>query len=496
MNQVPQIEKIEICPEDWASTPVSIQQVIEHLVLENQALKARLSLIEEQLHQNSQNTSRPPSQDGYGKKVPEAKEKSKKKRGGQVGHPGTQPKFYELSDRDEIENHVPKTCGVCGETLTGTEESPYRHQILELPSLRPQITEHRLHQLSCVHCGTSTRAKLPDTVGVSRYGERLSAAVALLSSENYQSHSKVQTLLHRLFGIEISAASVNRLRHEMSEAVLSAVESAHRYVQQSPYLHSDETSFTQGNADGNNPARKKGWLWTLVTQSVVVFEVALSRAGEIARTLMGKDYAGIVISDRYSGYSWLDESQRQLCWAHIKRDLTAMSERSGVSNEIGAALLRRQKRLFRLWHQVRDGTLNREDFQLKVQMLRRGFKKELEQAVQLLDSPREKSPLAKTLRTCQQLLKWEAALWTFVEHLGIEPTNNAAEQAIRSAVIWRRLSFGSQSQAGSQFVARMMTVVASLKAQKRDVLDFLTQACRAARFDQPMPSLLPKASTP
>jgi transposase len=156
----------------------------------------------------------------------------------------------------------------------------------------------------------------------------------------------------------------------------------------------------------------------------------------------------MILSDRYSGYGWLDESQRQLCWAHIKRDLTAMSERSGVSNEIGVALLRRQKRLFRLWHQVRDGTLNREDFQLKVQMLRRGFKKELEQAVQLLDSPREKSPLAKTLRTCQQLLKWEAALWTFVEHLGIEPTNNAAEQAIRSAVIWRRLSFGSQSQAG------------------------------------------------
>jgi transposase len=496
MLQVPQIDKIEISPEEWASTPARIQQVIEHLVSENQGLKARLSLIEEQLHQNSQNSSKPPSQDGFGKKASEVKDKSKKKRGGQAGHSGPQPKFYELSAGDEIENHVPKVCGLCGETLTGADESPYRHQILELPSLRPQITEHRLHQLSCGHCGTLTRAKLPDTVGVSRYGERLSAAVALLSSENYQSHSKVQTLLHRLFGIEISVASVNRLRHEMSEATLGVVEQAHRSVQQSPYLHSDETSFTQGNADGKNPERKKGWLWTLVTQSVVVFAVALSRAGEIARTLMGEDYAGILISDRYSGYGWLDESQRQLCWAHIKRDLTAMSERSGVSHEIGAALLRRQKRLFRLWHQVRDGTLNWENFQLKVQILRQGFKKELEQAVQLLDSPQEKSPLAKTLRTCQQLLKWEAALWTFVEHRGVEPTNNPAEQALRSAVIWRRLSFGSQSQAGSQFVARMLTVIASLKRQGRDVLDFLTQACRAARFGDPMPSLLPQVSTP
>jgi transposase len=173
--------------------------------------------------------------------------------------------------------------------------------------------------------------------------------------------------------------------------------------------------------------------------------VALSRGSAVAKALIGEVYSGIVISDRYSGYSWIEPAQRQLCWAHIKRDLTAMSERTGVSQEIGLALLRRQKRLFRLWPQVRDGTLSRTDFQVKVTLLRRGFKAELTKAVALLSTPREKTPLAKTLRTCQELLKWEAALWTFVEHPGIEPTNNAAEQALRPAVIWRRLSFGSQS---------------------------------------------------
>jgi hypothetical protein len=170
-----------------------------------------------------------------------------------------------------------------------------------------------------------------------------------------------------------------------------------------------------------------------------------------------------------------------------------MTERPGVSQDIGLALLRRQKRLFRLWHQVRDGTLSRADFQVKVALLRRGFKAELEAAVALLSSPREKTPLAKTLRTCQELLKWESALWTFVEHPGIEPTNNAAEQALRPAVIWRRLSFGSQSEAGSQFVARMLTVITTLKVQGRDVIEFLTQACKAARFGDPMPSLLPQS---
>jgi transposase len=493
MMEAPQIAGIEITPEDWEATPVSIQQLVMYLIGENQGMEVRVSQIEEHLRQNSQNSSQPPSQDGFGKKARTEPRASQKKRGGQTGHKGNQPKYYELSSGDVIENHVPEVCRLCEVELTGEDPEPYRHQILEIPPLRPQITEHRLHQLNCPHCGIATRAKLPTGVGASQYGERLTATVALLSSDNYQSHSKVQTLLNRLFGIEISIASVNRLRHEVSEAVLLPVEAAQAFVQRSAFVHSDETSFSQGNSDGNNPEGKKGWLWTLVTASVIVFEVALSRSSATAKSLIGEAYSGIVISDRYSGYSWVDESHRQLCWAHIKRDLTAMSERPGVSQDIGFALLRRQKRLFRLWHYVRDGTLSRTDFHVQVALLRRGFKSQLEQAVALLDSPREKTPLAKTLRTCQALLKWESALWTFVEHPGIEPTNNAAEQALRPAVIWRRLSFGSQSEAGSQFVARMLTVISTLKVQGRDVLEFLTQACKAARFGDPMPSLLPQS---
>lgn len=492
MIEVPQLDEIEIDLADWAATPVSIQQLVVHFVAENEASKTRLSQIEERLRQNSQNSSKPPSQDGFGKKAATPKAKSKKPRGGQPGHAGNQPKFYELSDGDIVQEHIPRVCSICGEALSGEDPEPYRHQIVELPVLRPQIREHRLHQLNCEHCGNLTRAKLPDSVGLSHYGERLTAAVGLLSSENVQSHSKVQTLLHRLFGIEISIASVNRLRHELSDGLSIPVQEAQQFVQSAPFLHSDETSFKQGNGDGKNPEGRKGWLWTIVTESVVLFEVALSRSGAIARQLIGENYTGIVISDRYRGYEWVDELHRQLCWAHIKRDITAMCERTGVSQEIGLALQRRQKRLFRRWHPVRDGTLSQADFQFKVTLLRGGFKAELEQAVGLLDWVPEKSPLAKTLGTCKELLKWECALWTFVFQDGIEPTNNAAEQALRPAVIWRRLSFGSQSEAGSQFVARMLTVITTLKVQQRDVLEFLTQACKAARFGEQRPSLLPQ----
>ena len=493
MIQAPQIDGIEIDPTDWANTPASIQSLGMYLVAENQELKDRLNRIEEQLRQNSQNSSKPPSQDGFQKKGFVVQEKSTKKRGGQPGHSGHEMKFYDLSASDIRVEHRPSICRNCGEALTGNDAEPYLHQILELPQIRPSITEHRLHQLDCQHCGISTRAKLPETVGSSQYGERLTAAVAILSSENYQSHRKVQTLLNRLFGIDISIASVNRLRNEVSNALLIPVQDAQDYVKVAPVVHSDETSFKQGNGDGKNPDRKKGWLWTVVSASVVVFEVALSRAKTVAMRLIGEDFRGIVVSDRYRGYEWWEASQRQLCWAHIKRDLTAMSERSGVSKEIGDALLAYQKALFEDWYQVRDGTVSREEFQVKVGILRQGFKTELEEAVLLLGSPKEKSPLAKTLGTCKELLKWESALWTFARHLGVEPTNNAAEQALRPAVIWRRLSFGSQSEAGSQFVARILTVITTLNVQGRDVLEFLTQVCKASRFGSPMPSLLPQS---
>lgn len=141
---------------------------------------------------------------------------------------------------------------------------------------------------------------------------------------------------------------------------------------------------------------------------------------------------------------------------------------------------------------MRDGTLTHAEFSHAIIPLRRGLKQELVAAAELIDPKGKKSPLAKTVRTCQKLLLVEKALWTFVDIPGVEPTNNAAERALRPAVIWRRTSFGAQSLAGSQFVARMMTVVTSLKAQQRPVLPFLTQTYRATRHRQLGPSLLPE----
>jgi hypothetical protein len=270
-----------------------------------------------------------------------------------------------------------------------------------------------------------------------------------------------------------------------------AVEEAKVYVQSQAIVGADETGFKQGNSDGKNPEGKKAWLWVAVTPLVTMFQVMLARSTEAAQSLLGEKFGGILNSDRYNAYNWLDVCQRQLCWAHLKREFTRMSERKGVSRQLGRDLLAQQKRLFRLWAKVRDGTLSFENFQTSVLPIRKRLKELLEEGAAYEITPREKTPLAHTVRTCRQLLKVEPALWLFVAVKGLEPTNNAAERAIRPAVLWRKNSFGSQSEEGSIFVARMLTVVTTLRSQNRNVLDFLTDAIRANRKGTTSPSLLP-----
>jgi transposase len=492
MNEEIEIAGIKVPKADWESTPPSIRALVLVLSDRLKHQEERIAHLEERLNQNSKNSSKPPSSEGFGQSSKQKKTvKQRKSQGETKPSPRQVSKLKPSEACDQVQEVLPSTCAECGVSLTGHDKHPHRHQEIELPPLEPMVIEYRLHQLSCDACGHLTRASLPPGVSPSGYGERLSAIVALLSGPYRQSYRQVCALMDDLFGVSLSRGSVGRLRDEMSAALSAPVAAAKDYVQAQPVLHSDETSFPQGNRDGRNPKQTKGWLWVLVTPLVSFFAVVLSRSQAAAKDLIGASYGGIVTSDRYSAYGWIELAQWQVCWAHLKRDFTAMAERIGVSRDIGEGLLRRQRRLFRWWYQVRDGTLSREQFIRQVIYLRQGFKAILEEAGALPIAPNEKSPLAKTVRTCRRLLKIEPALWTFVFTLGVEPTNNAAERALRAAVIWRKTSFGAQAQSGSLFVARLMTVTTSLKAQGRNILDFLTQACLAARTGEEPPSLIP-----
>jgi len=500
----------QISQADWERTLASVKTVVETLVermhqwetqvrqLQSQVeqLEAENQLLREQVNRTSANSSQPPSQAPPSGFKPSQKTKSGKKRGAQSGHEGHERRLYSLEQCDRVTDYYLETCWYCEAPLQGEDPVPYRHQVVEIPPVKLQLEEHRFHQLTCACCGAATRALHPDVLAQGGYGERVVAHVGLLSSVYRHSHRTVQRALQDMFGVEISLGSINQLRQEVSAAVAEPVAEVGRYVKQHPVVGADETSFEQRNADGQNPQHRQGWLWVVVTPLVTFFQVLLSRSQAAAQVVLGSSFNGTVISDRHGAYTWLDLTQRQVCWAHLKRDFTQIAERTGVCGELGQALLEQEKQLFELWYQVRDSTLNRAQFRLAVAPIRASVKALLTEATNYPVGTKEKTPWAKTVRTCQNLLNLEPALWLFVTLESVEPTNNAAERAIRPAVLWRRTSFGSQSAGGSIFVARLLTVVTTLQAQKRDVLDYLTQACRAALAGQPAPSLLPLPQSP
>ena len=495
----PVSELIEsISQEEWAQVPDSVCKLIEELVrrIDNieqnmAALRGENELLKEQVARTSANSSQPPSKNRLDFK-PNRKEISGKKRGGQIGHIGHERKLYPVEMCQEVIDHYPEKCSKCGSQVKESNSQIYRHQVVEVPPVKPIVIEHRFHQMTCTCCGKENQAPLmAEIIGKGGYGSRVAAYIGLFSSQYRQSYRQIERIMQAVFGIHMSLGTIKNLRTEVSEAVRDAVTGAQEYVQQQPTVAVDETGFKQRNGDGQNAAKTSGWLWVVVTPLIISFQVILSRATTAAQTVLGETFTGFITSDRCPAYNWVDVSHRQLCWAHLKRDFIQISERVGASAEIGAALLVQEKLLFNLWHQFRNEQLTRSQLIQSVKPIQAEFSSILLEAAELHIDPQEKTPLAKTVRTCRNLLKLEVAFWLFVSEDGVEPTNNAAERAIRPAVIWRRTSFGSDSLAGSEFVSRLLTVVSSLNLQERNILDFLTESILAARSGQIPPSLLP-----
>jgi transposase len=488
-----------ITPEEWEQVPVSVLKLIEELVrrmdkLEQEMgqLRAENELLKEQLARNSANSSQPPSKNPLTFK-PNRKEPTGKKRGGQIGHTGHERKLYPLEMCQEVIDHYPQQCSKCrAEISDNSNTKVYRHQVVEVPPVQPIVIEHRFHQMTCICCGAENQAaEMAEIISKGGYGSRVAAYVGLFSSQYRQSYRQIQKIMEAVFGIEMSLGTINNLRTEVSEAVSAAVSEAQGYIQQQPIVGVDETGFKQRNGDGQNAAKTSGWLWVAVTPLIICFQVILSRASSAAQTVLGSAFTGFITSDRCPAYNWVDVANRQVCWAHLKRDFIQISERVGASAEIGESLLGQEKLLFNLWHQFRNDQLTRSDLVQAVEPVRAKFSSILQEAAELQIGEHEKTPLAKTVRTCRNLLKLFDSLWLFVREEGVEPTNNAAERAIRPAVIWRRTSFGSDSAAGSEFVARLLTVVSSLNLQERNILDFLVESVSAVRSGAIPPSLLP-----
>jgi transposase len=467
----------QIPPHIQAASRVMVEgyeRRIATLEAEVGELKSEVRELKEQLGQNSQNSSRPPSSDGPQVKRKPPREPAGRKRGAQPGHAAQQRALLPLEQVQEVVVRKPPQCRRCGEALQGSDPEPLRHQVIEVPPPMPQVTEYQLHRLVCARCGLTTCGTLPPGVPHVSYGSRLASLVALCSGAYRMSKRMVASFCTEVLGVPIAVGEVCQVEQTMAAALEPPVQAARAYVQERA-ANVDETTWRQ--------QQRRAWLWVAVTQWVSVFCIRASRGAKVLRELLGEGYRAVLTSDRAKAYNGQPLRRRQLCWAHLRRDFPAMIDRGGAGAAVGEILLEHAEVLFSWWHWVRDGTWRWSTFQRYMRWLRASFHTELEAGT--------RCACPKTAATCKELLEKEAALWTFVRVPGLEPTNNAAERALRHAVQWRKTSYGTDSLVGSHFVENILTVVVTCRQQDRPVLAYLTACCQALYAGTLPPSLLP-----
>jgi len=322
-----------------------------------EALTARVAELDARLGQDSSNSLRPPSSDGPGTRR-QPKKPTGRRAGGPPGHKKHERALLPPEQVQHVVEVVPGECRACKRRLHGRDSAPRRHQMVEVPPLSALVTEYRCHALACPDCAVVTRGEVPAHArGV--FGDRLAALASLLVGKYLLSKRLVKDALSDMLGVELSVGSVSNLEGEISDALAPAAAEALDYVRASQAANADETGFVQGR-EGGRAAR--AWLWVVAAALVVVFHIATSRSGKVARHLLGADFAGLLTTDRWSTYEWMDAGLRQLCWAHLTRDFQGFIDRGGRGGRIGCELMRERNRFFKWYHRVRDGTLAREQF--------------------------------------------------------------------------------------------------------------------------------------
>ena len=453
-------------------------QDLETLRNQVAALETLVLALRDKLRLDSRTSSKPPSSDGPGA-APRSTTPTGRPRGAQKGHKGS-PRRQRL-EPDECLPILPAACKRCHGPLLGFDPHPQIHQVVDLNDHGRWVRDYALHKLLCTACGARTRATLPTGVGWSPFGPRLRAWMAALPPRFRLGRREVVALVFETFGITVSLGACSEHEAKASEAVVPAVAEAKAHLEQSAVAHADETPHRQQG--------HKGWLWLACNSVVAVFLLAATRSRPEFVRLVGR-FAGVLVTDRYSAYVHWPEARHQVCWAHVLRFFLWLAEsyRASVA-ALGKALLETSRAMLHAWNQVQRGEIARADFdaqlpawkQTILTLLLRGVGENIE----------------KVWRGCDGLIADFTMLWTFTEQPGVEPTNNRAERRIRAGVRWRKNSLGTQSERGSRFVERLLTVSETLRMQGRGVVAWLTEVLAAKQGVPGMayPSLLPTSDT-
>lgn len=417
-------------------------------------LLARIDDLEAKLNKTSKNSSKPPSASHpHAKPEPPAKKKSKRKRGAQPGHDKFQRELVPTEDCAEMISCKPPACRGCGKKLKGSDASPLRRQVHDI-IIKPIVTEYQLHRLTC-RCGTSTCGQLPcDVVGET--GPMLATVLVLLTSWLRTSRRKAALFSTDVCKVPCSVGHVSQLEARAAAALKDNYEELATALPEQSNLSIDETPFKRGGA--------KTWLWTFVASSFTVFVVRPSRKAVVLCEAIGADFAGAINCDRARMY--FQFAKLQWCWAHLKRDFQALIDSNDNQvKRLGQDLMRETTRLFAEYAKCRDGTITHETLKRNLRPVRRKVESLLLRGFG-----------TGAHGTCKQLHDHRDNLWTFLADPNVEPTNNSAERSLRHGVIWRKLSFGTQSERGDRYVETMLTIIETCRQQKRSVVEFVKQA--------------------
>jgi transposase len=436
-------------------------------------LMAEVEELKRRLGQNSANSSRPPSSDPPQAPKRAPRKASGRKQGGQPGHRGRHRQM--VADPDQTLVHPPQRCDGCGGDLVDGAPvgDPVCHQVWELPVVVCSVTEHQRLRRRCGCCGKVTLADIPAGVPAGAFGPNLCATVVGLCA--HMSREQVARFVTDSFGCPMTAASVEAICKRVSHALAGGYDELADAVGDAPVVHADETGWRW-------PGLRR-WAWLASSDQIAVYLLTDSRAAKVAKEMLGEDFKGVLVSDRYAGYNWLQASQRQACWGHLLRDFQALCERGGRIARIGHALKQTASEILAA-HRVHDAEGRLVAWhEPELLDLHHRLMDLLEQGSRMRDP--------KTSRFCCGLLELWPALWNFTQTPGVDPTNNRAERALRFAVLLRKRSGGTRTDHGDRFIERLLTIRETCRLQRRNLHHYLLDTTTAALHGLPAPSLLP-----
>jgi transposase len=343
-----------------------------------------------------------------------------------------------------------------------------------LPPIVVEVTEYQAQGRRCSSCGVVTHATIPAAIRAHSVGPRLTATLSYFTGCHGVSKRAVEEIADTVLGVPIGLGSVAQVEQEVSAALEPAHVEALAAVRAAEVKYADETSWKLWG--------KLCWLWAAAMAGVAVFVIHGKRGATGLAALLGETVTGILHSDRWHVYLQVSADCRQLCWAHLKRDFRKIVDGGGPSVFVGRRGLRIVRELFVAWHAFQAGTITRRRLQALIAPLERRLGNALREGACGDD--------ARVAKFCENLLQLEVALWTFARVEGVEPTNNFMERLVRRAVLWRRRSFGCNSEVGCRFVERILTVVQTCRLRRTNTLEYLTQAVHAHRAGTACPPLL------